>query len=277
MGFPIGQPSYQDESDNWVGMTPLGIQRIIGESYMNEGIVPGSHDAKVKGGSGWTYTVPPLAVYARTSHNGRAVLIPIEEQTIPVSAPVGGASRVDSIYVSADDGIVRVQERSSTAPGVIIDRVVIPAGATNTQGITSNYDTKYAIPAGASLGRLAHYDFPAATWGGPTGQDVTIHTARFTVPTDRLVRAEISVSTQSTSSANGWSAIGVEIDGTWRRALHAAYDGREETRSATWTAEVAAGAHTLTVFTVHFAGTYFKTAPLASASEVNVWDAGVAA
>lgn len=276
MAHPIGQPSYQEESGDWVGMTPQGIQRVIGSSYMNEGVVPGGGSAKAKGTTGWSYTIPAMTVFARTDSDGRGVLIPVEAQTLPVSAPIGGATRTDSIYVEPVEGNVRVNEGKTTAPGVIIDRMVIPATATNTQGATSNWDTTYAIPAGASLGCLAHWDIPAATWTGDTDKDVVRHTARFSVPTDRLVRVEVSLGAQSTSSANGWAAMGVEINGTWRRALHAAYDGRRDTRSGTWTAELPSGAHTLTVFTRHFAGTHFKTGAHDSASEVNVWDAGAA-
>lgn len=278
MAHPLGLPSEQLPDGSWVGTTPQGIQRVLGQMYMSSGILPGNRtEHRVEGTAGWSYKVPALTAFMWISYaSRRGVLVPVEAETIPISAPVGGASRTDTIYIDLS-GAVKVAEGRTSAPsGVEIDRMVIPAGATNTQGATSNWDIKYAIPTGASLGQLVHWDFPAATWSGATGQDVVRHTKRFTVPSDRLVRVELSVSTQSTSSANGWSAIGVEIDGTWRRALHAAYDGREETRSATWTAELSAGAHTLTVFTTHFAGAYFKTAPLASASEVNVWDAGVA-
>ena len=278
MGHPIGLPSEELADGTWVGTTPEDVQLAIGQMYQNAGILPGNRaTSRVKGTSGWSYAVPSLVAFVWTSYAARrAVLVPVEADTLPVSAPTGGAARTDTIYVGSN-GVVKIAQGSS-APGgaVVIDRMVIPAGATNTQGATSNWDITYAIPTGASLGQLVHWDIPAGTYSGATGKDIIRHTKRFTVPTDRLVRVEISVSTQSTSSANGWSAIGVEIDGTWRRALHAAYDGREETRSAVWTAELPAGAHTLTVFTVHFAGTAFKTAPLASASEVNVWDAGVA-
>src|SRR5699024_5281260 len=134
--------------------------RALGSCYMNEGILPDGGSVKVKGTSGWNYTVPAMTVFAYTSGASarRGVLIPIEQATIPVSAPTGGAKRTDTIYVEPDEGIVRVREGASTAPGVIIDRVVIPASATNTQGISSNYDTVYAVPAGASLGRLVHWD-----------------------------------------------------------------------------------------------------------------------
>lgn len=278
MGHPIGLPSEELADGTWVGTTPEDVQLAIGQMYQNAGILPGNRaTSRVKGTSGWGYAVPSLVAFVWTSYAARrAVLVPVEADTLPVSAPSGGAARTDTIYVGSD-GVVKIAQGSS-APGgaVVIDRMVIPAGATNTQGATSNWDIIYAIPTGASLGRLAHYDFPAATWTGAKGKDVVRYTKRFTVPTDRLVRVELSVSTKSVNSSTGWSAIGVEIDGTWRRALHATYSSDEETQSGTWTAELEAGAHTLTVFTVKFRGADFKTMPLASASEVNVWDAGVA-
>ena len=279
MAFPIGLPSEEQPDGTWVGTTPQGIQRVIGSMYQNSGILPGNRTKyKVEGTTSWAYRVPSLTAFMWTSYASRlGVLVPIDEETIPISAPVGGATRTDTIYCDLD-GVVKVAEGATAAPeGVEIDRVVIPAGATNTQGITSNWDTRYAIPAGASLGMLAKYEFPNNTRPPtPGGSDHVVYTKRFTVPTDRLVRIEMGVTLESVSSAGGRGAIGIEIDGTYRKALHASYDGRNETNAGVWTTEVSEGAHTFTVFIRHFDGVPFKTLASASASEVTLWDAGVA-
>ena len=278
MGFPIGLPSEQQADGTWVGTTPQGIQRVIGSMFQYSGVLPGNRtEQDVKGTTTWAYKIPALTAFMWTSYASRlGVLVPIEAETIPISAPVGGAKRTDTIYCDLD-GVVKVAEGASVAPrGVEIDRVVIPAGATNTQGIVSNWDVRYAVPAGASLGMLASYEFPNNTRPPADGSETVVYTKRFTVPTDRYVRIEMGVTLESISSAGGRGAIGIEIDGTYRKALHASYDGRNETNAGVWTTKVTEGVHTFTVFVLHFDGVVFKTLASASASEVTLWDAGVA-
>lgn len=290
MAYPIGQPSYQDESGNWVGMTPQGIQRAIGESYMNEGILPSGGAVKVEGTSGWSYVVPAMTVFARTASASerRGVLIPIEQATIPVSAPTGGAERTDTIYVEPDEGIVRVREGASTAPGVIIDRVVIPASATNTQGITSNYDTVYAVPAGASLGRLVHWDGTGTTQWTET-MPTTRFTDRFVLPTDRIVRLE-QIATLTTpdaaTSLPHYVAFTFKIDGSaWVKRAYFQADPTRQTRTVSMSIELPAGPHTIEVQTHirSFNGSHddidkiYVTESWDSALEMSLWDAGVAA
>ena len=278
MAFPIGLPSEEQPDGTWVGTTPQGIQRVIGSMYQNSGILPGNRtSAKVSGTSSWAYAVPSLTAFMWTSYASRlGVLVPIDAETIPVSAPVGGASRTDTIYCDLD-GVVKVAEGATAAPaGLEIDRMVIPAGAVNTQGATSNWDTRYAIPAGASLGMLAKYEFPNNTRPPANGSYDFVYTKRFTVPTDRLVRIEAGVTLESINTSPGRGAIGIQIDGTYQKAFHASYDNRNQTGGCVWTTEVSEGAHTFSVFTTHFSGSVFKTVGSATASEVTLWDAGVA-
>lgn len=277
MTHPIGVPSTQLANGDWVGTTPQHIRRAIGSMYMAPGILPGPQTRfGARGTSGWSYSIPECTAFMWYDEaNREGVLVPVDAGTISVSPSTGG--RTDLIYVSLD-GSVKVAEGATNRPepGVTIDRMVIPSGATNTQGAVSNWDMRYAVPAGASLGRLVNYTIPGATWSQANAtSDHVMHTARFVVPTDRLVRIELSTSVQSVSSAGGHAAIGVEIDGTYRRAVHMSYDGRQETNSGVWTTEVAEGAHTLTVFCMKFAGANFKTSGSASSSQVALWDAGV--
>lgn len=277
MGFPIGLPSEEQPDGTWVGMTPEGIQRVLGNMYDTSGVLPGNRaETKVSGTSSWAYEIPSLAAFMWVSYADRkGLLVPVEAETIPVSAPVGGAARTDVIYVDST-GVVQVAEGRSSAPsGVTIDRMAIPAGASNTRGATSTWDTDYAIPAGASLGRLAHWADPG---GGAAGTDrVTRHTQRFHVPSDRLLRVDVTSTIKSAvSSGRGGMGVILEIDGTWVRAMSCAYDDAWRTYGASWVAEVAEGAHTVEVITQWNTGDTYQLATGQSRTEVSVWDMGVA-
>ena len=195
MAHAIGMPSEQLEDGTWVGMTPLGLQRVIGQMYWNDGIIPGNRtQSRVKGTTGWAYAVPSGAAFVWSSAaERRGVLVPFEAETIAVSPPSSGSSRTDVIYIGMD-GLVRVAEgrTANTAPagGVVIDRMVIPAGATNTQGATSNFDIRYAIPTGTSLGQLHHFHDPKDGVKGNVAP-MTLGTGRFTLPSDRIIRFDM--------------------------------------------------------------------------------------
>lgn len=277
MAAPIGMPSTKLADGTWVGMTPEGLQRAIGSMYVSSGILPGNRTAtKVSGTATWAYKVPALTAFMWVSYaSRRAVLVPVEEETIPIKAPTAGASRTDVIYIDTS-GTVKVAEGATKAPGgVEIDRVVIPAGATNTQGITSTWDTRYAIPAGASLGRLAHWVDPG---GGAAGTSkVTRYTKRFYVPTDRLVRVDLT-STIKAAIATGVGAMAttVSIDGTWARSMSCNYDNRWQTYGASWSSGVSEGEHTVSVTTAWSTGdTYQLSANNSSPTEFSLWDMGV--
>lgn len=195
MAFPIGLPSEDLGDGNWAGRTPEGEQRVIGQLFWNDGIIPGRRPDdgnKVQGTSGWSYFIPAFAALVWVNRPERtAVIVPMESTTVPITPPVGGATRTDTLYVDTD-GVVKVNEGSNGAPGgtVIIGKPVIPAGASNTQGITDIHDTRYAIPTGASLGQLHHYHDPADGGKGPVG-DVTKGTGTFTLPSDRIMRFDM--------------------------------------------------------------------------------------
>lgn len=266
-------PTAPDAQGN--GASENDLRRIVGAQYMTQGILPNG-GLDVSGRSDMSYLVESGAAFMWTSQSQRlGVLVPVESVTIPTEAAPATGIRTDSIYILRD-GIPRVTSGAVPSTGVLLGQFIIGAGVTGTSAGQKTIDRDFAIATGTSLGQLAHWDIPGATWEGAKGAEIVRYSEQFIVPSDRLVRVEVSVNTRSVSSEEGWSAIGVYIDGTWKRALHAAYDNRQETRSATWTAEVSAGVHELTVFTKLFSGAQFKTSAYASASEVNVWDAGVA-
>lgn len=276
MGFPIGLPSTQLGDGSWEGFTPEGLQRAIGAMYNASGIVPGNYTSLgAKGGTGWTYTIPAMTVFMWISYaSRRGILVPIESETLTVSAPTGGAARTDVIYVSTD-GIVKVAEGATSAPsGVVLDRMVIPAGAANTQGATSNWDTVYAIPSGASLGRMAHWE--SASGFVADKNRVTRHTQRFYLPSDRVLRLD-ATSTIKAATASGTGAMGliISVDGTWERAMSCSYTNAWHTFGSSWSAELPAGAHEITVATKWDTGDAYQLAGGISRTEVSLWDMGV--
>lgn len=257
------------------GTSPEDMQRIFGSMFETSGILPTIPMVAVKGTASMAYQVFAGTVVLKTG-SGLGTLHSVEKQTVnTIPAPATG-SRTDYVVMDTD-GDVSVSQSGAPAGGIVLGEFTVPAGVTDTLSAQEAFDRNFAIMAGASTGRLAHWGVPGGSWGGTVGQDVQRYAEQFLVQSDRLVRIDVSVAATANAAGEGWSAIGVEIDGTFRRALHCVYqDGREQTYSATWTTELAAGVHTLTVFTVHFSGPALVTAGAASASEVNVWDAGVA-
>lgn len=275
MAHPIGLPSEQLPDGSWVGMTPEGIQRVIGQMYMSSGIVPGNRtETRVKGTTGWSYQVPALSAFMWISYaSRRGVLVPVEAESIPIPAPTGGASRTDVIYISLA-GVVKVATGKTAAPeGVVIDRMVIPAGATNTQGAVSNWDIQYAIPSGASLGRMAFWTDPG---GGAAGTAaVRRYTKRFYLPSDRLFRIDLTSTIKAaTPTGKGAMGVNVQIDGTWMRSMSCSYDNSWRTYGSTWSSGLSVGAHTVEVFTAWDTGDTYQLATGASATEFSLWDMG---
>lgn len=196
MGFPIGLPSEDLGDGNWAGRTPEGEQRVIGQLFWNDGIIPGgrpgSTQGRVTGTSSWAYNVPAFAAMVWVSASERrGIIVPMESGNVPITPPVGGAARTDTLYVDAD-GVVKVNQGSSGAPGgtVIVGRMNIPAGATNTLGATNTHDIRYAIPTGSSLGQLHHFHDPKNNVKGNV-TDMTLGTGRFTLPSDRIIRFDM--------------------------------------------------------------------------------------
>lgn len=266
-------PTAPDAQGN--GATETDLRRIVGAQYMNQGILPNG-GLDVSGRSDMSYLVESGAAFMWTSESSRlGVLVPVDGVTVPTEAAPATGSRTDSIYILRD-GIPRVTSGAVPSNGVLLGKFIIGAGVTSTRAGQKTIDRDFAVATGASLGRLVHWDIPGGTWGGTTGKDTQRFSKQFIVPSDRLVRVDISLSAIAAATGDGWTAFGVEIDGTWRRALHGIYtNGQEQTYSATWTADVSAGVHELTVFTVKYKGPDLRTSSQASASEVNVWDAGV--
>lgn len=288
MGYPIGLPSTQDGSGNWQGMTPLGMQRAIGSSYMNEGIVPGPIPFAVTGTTGWAYEITACTVVAYISTSERrAVLIPIEEASLPVSAAPAGSDRTDTIYVDLE-GVVRVAEGTSApGSGVTLAERTLPAGSVDTRAAIASGDTDYAIPSGASLGRLLHWDGTGITEWTET-MPTSRYNGRFVLPTDRVVRIEQTATLTTPDAATSlphYAAFTYKVDGsTWVKRAYFQADPTRQTRTITMGLELPAGPHTLEIDTHirSFNGEtddidkIYVSESFDSALEMSLWDMGPA-
>ena len=193
----------QDSSG--AGVSPLTHRRIIKAKWANKGVVTG---LTVSGRSDLTYSVAAgMAVVSRSDSDGYAEAYWEGGQTPAVSAGNSSNPRIDTIWLKAYDlqqgdpdnrvhvGVTQGTPGSNpvapSAPSgcLAIARMRVPAGATSTASAQLTSQREYAIPYGATLGRLA---YNVRNYEGPSnytddGKDYYENSVQFTVPTDRIV------------------------------------------------------------------------------------------
>lgn len=270
MGYPWGKAPLADGT----GTTPADMQRIIGAQYMSAGVLPNG-GLTVEGTSGMAYKVAAGAAFMWTSSASRlGMLVPVDEVTVnTVPAPATG-SRVDTIYVDGG-GAVRVVQGATIPSGVAIARFTVPAGITATTAAQQSIDRNFAIHTGASLGRLTRWVDPGG--GAASMAEVTRHSSRFHLPSDRLVRIDLTTTLKSATSTPGGMYIEVEIQnsaGSWVRRMDVAHIPNWDTRSANWSVGTAEGPNTIIVRTKGTHGGTWTYSTGSSATELSVWDVG---
>lgn len=172
-----------------VGTSEQDLQRIVGAQYHTSGILP-TGGCEVEGTSGMAYEVSPGAIVLHYG-DGLALMHAVEGQTILTPPAPATGSRVDRIAMDRD-GFVRVVEGPAPAGGITLRTFTVPAGITATEDAqASDFDRNYAIPAGASLGRLHAYHDPANNVVGKKGE-VQKGFGEFELPSDRLVRFDLT-------------------------------------------------------------------------------------
>lgn len=274
MGYPLGKAPLADGT----GTTPADLQRIIGAQYMNSGLLPNG-GLTVTGTSGMAYAVTAGAVFMWTSSVAKlGMLVPVEGTTVQTNPAPSTGSRTDTVYVDGD-GAVRVAIGSSNIPsGVAIAKFTVPAGITATTSATQSIDRNFAIPAGASLGRLAQWRDPGGSVVGAS--EVTRFTGRFHLPSDRIIRADMTTTIRSNTSTPGTAQFELSFtgpggSGSTRRML-AAHTPNWNTNAATWSFVATEGDYTVTVKTKSYAGGAFLFGNSSDLlTEMNLWDAGV--
>lgn len=190
------------------GVSPQVHRHIISAQWTSDGIIQG---LDVTGGTGLTYNVGAgTALIQPDGQRGEAVLAYWPGgQTPAVAAGNAGLSRYDVIWMRAHDldkgdadnqvvlGIT--QGTPAADPDIPINQVpndavrlaamLVPAGMTQTKSCSSDGAERYAMPYGASRGRLAcnvrNYEGPSNFSDG--GKDYFEQDTDFYLPTDRLI------------------------------------------------------------------------------------------
>jgi hypothetical protein len=191
------------------GMTSDDMQSIWGGLY-SPGLVSGG--AVTLSPSGLTYTVS-AGVAAVPISSGKVVLAPIPAGIVTVSSP--GTSRTDLIYAqqhfpSLDGDAQMTLGAGTTLPprAVLLDSYTLGANALNTASGIRTGDINYSIPYGGSLGVLAEN---ISTYNGTIAEiNTSIYylNGSFTLPTDRRLRFQFTVSCSSADGDDG-------VRGTW--------------------------------------------------------------
>ena len=267
MGYPLGKAPLEDGT----GTTPVDMQRIIGAQYATSGILP-TGGVAVKGTSSMAYKITAGAVVLKTVA-GLGMLHPVEEQTVnTLPAPATG-SRQDRVVMDVN-GAISITSGPAPGGGITLGLFTVPAGVTSTSAAVQSIDRNYAIPAGASLGRLAHWVDP----GGAvvTTSEQTRTSKRFFLPSDRMVRVDLLATVRAATATPGSMRMTVKIDSDFTKTLWVPYGAQWTTTSGSWSVELREGAHTVTVSTGVVSGGLYQMSEEQSASEMNVWDAGVA-
>lgn len=271
----MGHPWPLAPREDGTGTEPTDLQRIVGAQYATQGLLP-SGGGRVSGTSSMAFDVEAGAAFMWASGGSRlGILVPFEATTVQTDPAPATGSRTDTVYVDRDGG-VRVAIGSAEAQGgVAIARWEVPAGITATTAAAQSIDRDYAISTGASLGRLASWNAPAGPGSTASGRTYTYGTS-FAVPSDRIVRVDLTATLQSTSGNTGHVGFGVVIDGEFVRALSCYYAGWWRTYSGTWTTELPEGVHDIRVWSQLNEGDGWRTEAGQSTTQMNLWDAGVA-
>lgn len=280
MTYPWPKAPAQDGT----GTTVQDLQRIVGAQYSTSGILP-TGGVTVTGTSSMAYKVTAGAVILKTAA-GLGTLYPIEEQTVnTVPAPSTG-SRQDRVVMDRD-GAVRVVQGAAPAGGITLGLFTVLAGITSTLAAQQSMDRNFAIPAGASLGRLHAFHDPANGVFGNVSP-MTLGSGRLPVlPSDRLVRFDLTHCISAEQDAN--PATGEATVMRWRvyidNVLEVAFTTRAEwdnpqTNFFSFTKPLSEGAHTVHYIQDRLKGARFMhhkgTAAAYAGNRFEVWDAGVA-
>lgn len=248
-GFGIGP----DRSGN--GTTPEDIQTITAAEYANPGILAG---CEVTSTSGMSYQIKAGAVVIELAKD-RYVKAPVAPQTIPTDPAPTVGSRTDVIYIKqnlvgsdGNNAVVAGVGRTVPANSVEIGRYTVSAGVTSTNQATRVGDTKYALPAGSSLGTLASY----VDTDGAVRTRGTVYkrgAVSFFLPSDRQVEvslqscvavADVDGDLGAPRVPGGSLLYSIYVDDVLQRSFERRYDNVWDTVHFEFGMQLNAGRHT---------------------------------
>lgn len=194
----FGAPPTKDGSGLvTVGTSDTDIRRILGALYA-PGLVSGGKITRSS--STFTYSVAAgVAIVQDTV--GQNVAMPFDAAVLTPAAALG--PRTDIVYAAqryptddnnSSDSSVYVGVGQTVPPrAVVLGRFVFAAASANSAAGAIAENIKYSIPYGGTLGVLHNaLDTRNGDWPEAVGTTTYSHNGTFYVPTDRLLRLEIS-------------------------------------------------------------------------------------
>lgn len=173
------------------GTTPETLQQILAAQYVNTHTNPIVGGGFVTGTSGRTYNVSAGVGLMKTGA-GAMMLTWGAGPTKLVDVP--STTRTDVVVIDASGQIdVKVESSFDESKYIVLDRRILPAGATATSRSTSDKRRNYALPASGSLAWFAaSVEYLSGVVPRPTqpGQAPSLMGGaplRFWTPTDRFI------------------------------------------------------------------------------------------
>lgn len=186
------------------GTSTEDIQRITNALY-TPGVISGA--IVIPSTTGLTYSVSQGVICIEMAP-GLNVLAPVPSGTVPATA--GGT---DTIYAShtADNDVLPQVVSNGTPPtgSVVLDRFIVPAGATKASSASRTGNVDYSIPYGTNGHSLWYYSY---SHNGSLSEINLTTTGKFFVPTDRVVDVSC-LGTFDTVGGEGSVYFNVEFDG----------------------------------------------------------------
>ena len=283
----------QDSAGN--GVDPHTHRKIIQARWSNPGVITG---LSVTGGSGLTYSVSAgCAVVTRGESDGYAEAYFEGGSTPAVSAGDPSNPRVDLVWIKAndiqqgdDDNRVHVGVTSGTpaaspvapsAPAgcLPIASMLVPAGATSTASAQMDSERDYAIPYGATMGRIGYYrDTVDGIVDTPQYTKSRRYSVSVNLPTDRVIELRFTGSAMCSGTAGQHTCwyVSFALDGE-----EIPYSGGEfwlettttQTVSKSFSIEVPSGTHSFSVMTGWVSG---EAAPVVKAGPYDDYGGGAA-
>ncbi|MCI1868479.1 hypothetical protein [Bifidobacterium crudilactis] len=211
------------------GVDPLTHRQIIKRHWNNTGIIGG---LTVSGRPDLYYAVSAgVAVCSMGDADGYTEAYwPGGKTENTVSAGDGTYSRIDSVYLLASTGTPDNQVHCKvlqgtpsaspvaptlTAGALLLQQMLVPAGASKTSSASVNGSKNYAIPYGGSLGRLGALGTNTNTtaqewkpqWYNQAGVEVPA------LSTDRLVQVDFMARASGPSSGSSYR-VKLIVDGS---------------------------------------------------------------
>lgn len=240
---------------NGDGVTPEDDQILIAADYYTDGIIDG---CEITGTSTMEYQISPGAVIINTG-DGMAVKVPVRGGRLPTATAPTSGSRTETLYVKQNfpqtdgDSLAHVGVVTGTvipSNAIAIDRRVVPANITATTATTRNFNRKYALPIGGSLGRL-HLAIDSNESPHAISENIVRGAGTIYVPTDRDVEFNMtstaSLATQAglTPDSSGLASIMYKfyLDGNLIRSWERGINRFWESKQLNFIVALAAGEH----------------------------------